>query len=61
MVNNNNQKKFLDFLKSVFEKILFVLKGFNLFLRNWRIGYPHPNVNNLFINCVYLRLCTTLI
>jgi len=38
----------------VFEKSLFGLISFNLFLRNSLIDYPQGNVYKVLIRCVYL-------
>lgn len=54
MANKPRENRFQTFLKFVFEKLLFGLRGFNLFLRNSLIDYPHPPVNKVLINCVYL-------
>ena len=55
MANKHRENRFRTFLKSMFEKRLFVSKISNLFLRNKSIGYPHPFVNKLLINCVHLN------
>ncbi len=54
MANKLRENRFRTFLKFVFEKLLFGLRSFNLFLRNSLIDYPQWSVNKLLISCVYL-------
>ena len=51
----SNKNRLIDFLKFMFGKNIVRKKIINQFLRNSLIGYPHPPVNNLLINCEQVK------